>query len=82
MSGRGSGFFGPGSEVLDFRSCLSLSSWVLGPGSWIPDPRSWVHSVVITKCEKKLLQSMAVITKCDRKLLQRAQELQIVKENY
>ena len=33
----------------------------------LDSPTSWVsaHSVVITKCEKNLLQSVAGITKCD-----------------
>ena len=41
----------------------------MGPGSWVPGPGSWVpaHSLVITKCDKKLLEcAMTGITKCDR----------------
>ena len=78
MSCPGSGFLvlylkswilGPGPCVWN----LNLRSRVLGPGSSIPDPgSSWVpvHSVLITKWDKKLLRSVTIITKSDRKLLQ------------
>ena len=38
----------------------------------LDSPTSWfsAHSVVITKCEKNLLQSVAGTTKCHRKLSQ------------
>ena len=72
MSGPGCGFM-----VLDLKSwipgpgywlwVLSLNSWVLGPGSWVDGPGSWVpvHSVLVTKSDKKLFQSVTSITKCD-----------------
>ena len=53
--------------------------WFPGPGSWIPSPSSWaagpgsfvpVHSVIVTNCDKNLLQNVTGITKCDKKLLQ------------
>ena len=58
---------GPRSQVLVSKS------WILGVGFW---SFVTIHSVIITKCDKKLLQRVAGITKCDnitkfdRKLLQ------------
>ena len=61
-------------------SVAGLESLVLGPGSWVLVFRSWVleswatstrslvpaHSVIIKKCDKKLLQNVTGNTKCDR----------------
>ena len=56
---------------------LDLEYQVLGSGSQVPGPGlkisifySRVHSVIITKCDKKLLENVTVIVKCDRKVLQ------------
>ena len=55
-------------------------SWILAPDFCIqhprfkaPNPGFWVfvQSVIITNCDRKLLQNMADITQRDRKLLQR-----------
>ena len=49
----------PGSKILNSGSCN------VSPRSLVLDP---IHTVIIiTKCDKKLLQSVASITKCDRK---------------
>ena len=54
---------GPGSWVLVSRPLVeSLKSCVAGyrSGSLV-----WTHSVIITKCNIKLLQSVGGITQCD-----------------
>ena len=66
---------GPWSLIKNFRSWdLGLWHWILGLAFWVADPGSWdkvsksfvpVHSAVITKCDKKLLQNVTGITKCD-----------------
>ena len=66
MSSRRSKFL-----VLDSRSWVwisSLRSWVVGPGLWLPGPGFCVlvHSLIITKCDKKLLQSVTGIINCDK----------------
>lgn len=49
--------FGPGSHDV----ILGLDPQVAGLMSWVP-----VYSVIITKCDKNLLQKVTSITKCDR----------------
>ena len=48
----GSSVSGPGFWILDLRSKVS------GPGPWV-----LVHSIIVTKCDKKLLQSVTSIIK-------------------
>ena len=64
----------PGSRflALDLTSRTSgPRSWVrvlnIRPGSLVPGPRSWipVHSVLITKFDKKIFQSLTGIANCD-----------------
>ena len=60
-------FVGSGSWVLVSKAWvlgLSPRSWATGPG-----PLVLLHSIVITKCDKKWLLRVTVITKCARKLL-------------
>ena len=61
--------------VLRVRSrpwVLDSGIWVSGPGSPVLGPESWVpiYSIVITECDKKLLQSVTSIAQCEMKLLQ------------
>ena len=49
--------FGPGSRDV----ILGPDSQVAGLMSWVP-----VYSVIITKCDKNLLQKVTSITKCGR----------------
>ena len=62
------------SQALGPESWILVSRfWVVGPKSRVLGYRSWFFgsgSVIIRKCDKKLLKNVIGITKCDRKLLQ------------